>query len=143
MATVIGGTNHNDILDAEDGVTDGQNFLFGYQGKDQLFGLGGDDFLNGGQGKDQLTGGEGADTFVFTKGSGKDTITDFEVGVDIIQVAKGGHKGIKDADDVAKHAKQLKNGDVEINLGKGTKIVLKGVDINDVKHHADDYFDVV
>ena len=142
MATITG-TNKNDILNAEDGVTEEQDFIFGKQGKDHLFGLGGDDFLNGGQGKDQLTGGEGADTFVFTKGSGKDTIMDFEVGVDMIQIAKGGFKGIKDADDVAKHAKELKNGDVEINLGKGTKIVLKGVDIDHVKQHADEYFDVV
>ena len=141
MATITG-TNHNDILDAADGVTEFQDYLFGKQGKDHLFGLGGDDFLNGGQGKDQLTGGEGADTFEFTKGSGKDTITDFEVGVDMIHIAKGGFKGIKDADDVAKHAKELKNGDIEINLGKGTKIVLKGVDIDHLKHHADDYFDV-
>jgi Ca2+-binding RTX toxin-like protein len=142
MATITG-TNKNDILDAEDGVTEFQDFLFGKQGKDQLFGLGGDDFLNGGQGKDQLTGGEGEDTFVFTKGSGKDTIMDFEVGVDLIHIAKGGFKGIKDAEDVAKHAKELKNGDVEINLGKGTKVVLKGVDIKDVKQNPDDYFDVV
>ena len=142
MATIVG-TNKNDILNAQDGVTEFEDFLFGKQGKDKLFGLGGDDILNGGQGKDELTGGEGADTFVFTKGSGKDTIMDFEVGVDIIQIAKGGLKGIKDAEDVAKHAKELKNGDVEINLGKGTKIVLKGVDINDVKDNPDDYFDIV
>jgi Ca2+-binding RTX toxin-like protein len=139
----IAGTNKNDILDADDGVTDLSDLLFGKQGKDQLFGLDGDDFLNGGQGKDQLSGGEGADTFVFNKGSGKDTIMDFEVGVDVIQIAKGGLKGIKDADDIVKHAKQLKNGDLEINLGKGTKIVLKGVDIKDLKHNPDDFFNIV
>jgi Ca2+-binding RTX toxin-like protein len=142
MATITG-TNKNDVLDAEDGVTEFGDLLLGRQGKDKLFGLEGDDFLNGGQGKDQLTGGEGADTFVFTKGSGKDTIMDFEVGLDVIQIAKGGLKGIKSPEDILKHAKQLKNGDLEINLGKGTKIVLKGVDKDDLKDNPEDHFQIV
>lgn len=146
MATIgatIKGTNKNDILNAEDGVTEFDDFLFGKQGKDELFGLGGDDFLNGEQGKDELTGGEGDDTFVFTKGSGKDTIMDFEVGSDIIQIAKGGAKGIKNAEDVLDKAKQLKNGDIEINLGKGTKIVLKNVDLDELKEDPDSHFQIV
>jgi Ca2+-binding RTX toxin-like protein len=142
MATITG-TNKGDVLDADDGVTEFSDFLFGKQGKDQLFGLGGDDFLNGGQSKDQLTGGEGADTFVFTKGSGKDTIMDFEVGVDVIQIAKGGLKGIKNPADVLDNAKQLKNGDIEINLGKGTKIVLKNVDLDALKLDPNSHFDIV
>lgn len=142
MATIVG-TNKNDILNAQDGVTEFEDFLFGKQGKDKLFGLGGDDFLNGQQGKDELTGGEGADTFVFTKGSGKDTITDFEVGVDVIQIAKGSVKGIKNAEDVLDKAKQLKNGDIEINLGKGTKIVLKNVDLDALKQDPDSHFEIV
>ena len=142
MATITG-TNKNDILDADDGVTDFQDFLFGKQGKDELFGLGGDDFLNGGQGKDELTGGEGNDTFVLTKGSGKDTIMDFEIGSDVIQIAKGGMKGIKSPADVLDKAKQLKNGDIEINLGKGTKIILKNVDLDELKKNPNDHFEII
>ena len=124
-------------------MTDFQDFLFGKQGKDELFGLGGDDFLNGGQGKDELTGGEGNDTFVLTKGSGKDTIMDFEIGSDVIQIAKGGMKGIKSPADVLDKAKQLKNGDIEINLGKGTKIILKNVDLDELKKNPNDHFEII
>ena len=138
MAT-IPGTNKSDILNG----TEFADEIFGKQGKDKLFGLEGDDWLNGGQGKDQLTGGEGADTFVLTKGSGKDTIMDFEVGVDVIQIAKGGFKGIKKPEDVLDKAKQLKNGDIEINLGKGTKIILKDVDLDALKEDPNSHFDIV
>jgi len=40
----------------------------------------GDDTITGGSGDDTLTGGLGDDTFVYTAGSGMDTITDFGVG---------------------------------------------------------------
>lgn len=157
MATVTG-TNRSDVLNFEDGVTEAQDFLFGKQGKDDLFGLGGDDFLygnqgkdelfgglgndtlDGGQGKDELTGGDGADTFMFTKGSGKDTITDFNMEEDIIHIAKG--KGIRSPEDVLDKAKELKNGDVELNLGHGTKIVLRNVSLDDLKANPDDFIEV-
>ena len=98
MATKTG-TNRSDVLNAEDGVTEFEDILFGKQGKDDLFGLGGDDFLYGGQGKDELTGGAGADTFVFSQGSGKDTITDFNMEEDIIHIVKG--KGIRSPEDAS------------------------------------------
>lgn len=43
----------------------------------RLFGRAGDDTIEGGAGKDRLIGGLGADHFVFSAGSGIDTITDF------------------------------------------------------------------
>lgn len=60
----------------------GDNKLFGWAGNDLLDGGAGNDVLNGGVGDDTLTGGAGADTFVFGAGYGKDTVTDFEHGVD-------------------------------------------------------------
>jgi Ca2+-binding RTX toxin-like protein len=41
---------------------------------------GGKDILNGGAGDDQLWGGPNNDTFVFGRGSGNDTINDFNQG---------------------------------------------------------------
>lgn len=38
--------------------------------------------IDGAAGNDVLAGGAGSDTFLFTRGSGKDLISDFEVGVD-------------------------------------------------------------
>ena len=43
--------------------------------------------ISGGGGNDVLTGAAGADTFVFTRGSGQDTITDFQHGTDVINFA--------------------------------------------------------
>ena len=53
-----------------------------------LSGGGGDDRLNGGAGHDTLTGGLGSDTFVLTRlAASSDTITDFEVGVDTLEIS--------------------------------------------------------
>lgn len=65
----------------------GMNSLRGGAGNDTIDGRGGDDVITGGSGLDQLTGGAGADKFIFdatlTSGN-KDSITDFQVGVDKI-----------------------------------------------------------
>lgn len=65
------------------GTEDG-NDLFGGAGNNKLFGLDGVDNLDGGRGNDQMTGGSGFDTFHFRTGNGRDTIMDFEDGVDKI-----------------------------------------------------------
>ena len=41
----------------------------------------------GGEGKDKLTGGAGADTFVFFKEFENDTITDFIISKDVIDLS--------------------------------------------------------
>lgn len=61
------------------------NSLIGNKGANTLDGGAGDDVLDGGLGKDVLTGGVGHDIFRFTNLS-KDTITDFSVTDDTIQL---------------------------------------------------------
>jgi Ca2+-binding RTX toxin-like protein len=56
--------------------------LTGDASNNRLSGLGGPDTLRGGRGNDRLTGGTGNDTFVFASGWDHDTITDFAVGQD-------------------------------------------------------------
>jgi Ca2+-binding RTX toxin-like protein len=57
--------------------------LNGLGGRDMLAGGDGVDILNGGVGDDTLTGGAGADRYMFdARGWGVDTITDFQHGVD-------------------------------------------------------------
>lgn len=68
---------------------DGNDSLFGGRGNDQLFGDAGDDFLSGDRDSDTLTGGAGKDTFVLLADGGLDIITDFENGVDLIQLPAG------------------------------------------------------
>lgn len=65
----------------------GRDKLAGGGGADTLKGGKGGDNINGGKGADMLTGNGGSDLFVFLKRDGKDTITDFKVGVDEIKVA--------------------------------------------------------
>ncbi len=60
----------------------------GTAGSDTLLGTAGDDTLIGGAGNDTLVGREGADTFVFDEGHGKDTITDFNPGTDIVDLSR-------------------------------------------------------
>lgn len=67
-----------------------RNFVMGNDGANVLSGGDAADTLVGGLGKDTLTGGAGEDLFVFDSASGSsnlDTITDFMVGVDRIELA--------------------------------------------------------
>jgi Ca2+-binding RTX toxin-like protein len=154
MAT-IDGTGGFDVLEvtATDHGLDGKggndlllgaasdDGLIGGNGNDWLYGAGGNDNLTGGKGNDVLSGGDGNDVFVFSGKSGKDVITDFDVETDVLQIAKS--KFIKNVGDVVKHAKQLKNGDLEINLGHGNKIILKDVTKAEFKNDASSHIDVV
>ena len=58
----------------------GFDILDGHEGNDKLHGGSANDVLNGGPGNDRLTGGTGYDKFILS--SGKDTITDFQPGLD-------------------------------------------------------------
>lgn len=62
------------------------NELSGWHGNDFLSGGAGNDTLNGFYGNDTLEGGSGADTFIAFDG---DTITDFEDGIDKIDLLEG------------------------------------------------------
>lgn len=52
-----------------------------------IIGNGGDNVVDGGAGNDILTGGAGTDTFVVSAGNNADTITDFTVGTDKIDLS--------------------------------------------------------
>ena len=80
------GSAFNDILVGAAGA----NVLTGGDGDDQLRGEAGDDVLTGGDGDDVMTGGLNADTFVLGLGSAIDTIADFDVGVDTIDISAYG-----------------------------------------------------
>jgi Ca2+-binding RTX toxin-like protein len=150
MATVIGG--------GDNGVIYGSSLkdrLYGGGGDDIIRGFGGDDRLVGESGKDRMVGGQGndiltgdgsddrayKDTFVFGENAGRDAIMDFDVGKDILEIARG-LNGIKSPADVIDLARQ-KGGDVVIDLGGGNKLTLKNVDLDRLKKDPDDHFDIV
>ena len=88
------GTGGNDFIsggtgDDRIGGKGGNDTLLGDEGDDRIYGDDGDDTLVGGPGNDTLTGddssgGQGRDIFVLAAGDDTDTITDFEVGTDLI-----------------------------------------------------------
>ena len=108
----------------------GTDYLSGYGGDDTLEGGGGnavldggqgDDFLSGDGGTDRSQGGTGSDTFAFTRGSGHDTITDFQVGIDRITVSGVSEYQFSYDDDG--------EGNTLVSWGQtGTDVVLLGVD---------------
>lgn len=66
----------------------GDDILRGGGGRDLLVGGNGNDQLSGGSGNDVLIGGAGSDRFLFVNaGDGVDTIVDFTVGEDLIQIS--------------------------------------------------------
>ncbi|MDP2809897.1 MAG: calcium-binding protein, partial [Rhodocyclaceae bacterium] len=71
---VINGLGGDDYIDG--GL--GNDTLSGGAGNDTLIGGTGDDVLDGGAGNDALQGGAGNDTYRFGRGSGQDTISDYD-----------------------------------------------------------------
>jgi Ca2+-binding RTX toxin-like protein len=61
----------------------------GTSGDDTITGSSGNDTIAGGVGNDTLSGQAGSDTFVFSSNFGKDTITDFTVGQDVLEFRDG------------------------------------------------------
>ncbi|MFO1144216.1 MAG: hypothetical protein U1E59_17925 [Amaricoccus sp.] len=64
----------------------GTTALVGTDGDDFLFGSAAGTRVDGGRGHDAMTGGGGADTFVFAVGDSDDTVRDFTVGQDRIEL---------------------------------------------------------
>ena len=62
----VEGTNNSETINVFDGVTFGDDVIYGYGGDDSIFGLGGDDYIVGGGGADALHGGPGSDTASYT-----------------------------------------------------------------------------
>lgn len=79
--TIEGGIGHDQLSGG-----DGNDHLDASAGWDRLTGGAGNDTLVGGVGNDTLTGGAGADTFVFAARGGWDTITDYQDGIDILNI---------------------------------------------------------
>ena len=80
---ILNGTKNNDYIlglqgnDTLDGG-EGDDYLDGNEGNDLIRGGIGHDILTGGIGDDRLEGGGfGADTYVFSRGHGQDTVTDY------------------------------------------------------------------
>ncbi len=118
----IYGTDGNDIIygyDGQDHVSSGagNDRIYGGDGNDVIFAGVGDDHLDGGNGDDHLHGQEDKDIFVLNFDyTGKDTVYEFEQGIDKIHIKKA-------------HYDQIVKKDGSINIVEG---VIKDADDNDV-----------
>jgi Ca2+-binding RTX toxin-like protein len=64
MALVLG-TIFSDVINAADGVTNGDDIIDALEGDDFIFALGGNDTINAGPGADYIDGGSGVDTVLY------------------------------------------------------------------------------
>jgi Ca2+-binding RTX toxin-like protein len=131
-----GGTGNDEIhgeagADTIDGGA-GIDTLYGETGRDTIKGGAGDDQIFGGSGRDTLTGGAGSDTFIFKSTDGEsshDTITDFKIGVDVI-----------DTDDgitIAAIDPSANGKDAIVTFSDGSSVTLKGLGskVADIEGH--------
>ena len=129
-ADTLNGNLDDDILIGGTGA----DILNGGSGNDDLAGDSGADVLFGGSGNDFLTGGDGADTFVFsapTDGTSFDTVSDFEVGTDRLDVS-----GLADSFDDLNIV--VNNGNVAIFFSEGQSVTFTNLtNVNDLS--ADDF----
>ncbi len=114
---LVDGGSGNDTIKGGKGADE----LRGGTGTDILDGGKARDTLNGGLGNDTLTGGRGRDTFVINPGGGADTITDFENGIDVIDLS-----AFHRFEGVAAVMSALQVGaSVVLNLPGGTSVTLQ------------------
>ena len=78
----------NDVFDGANGTVNG--VVLGNGGEDDLTAGAEGDVLNGGSDNDTLTGAEGDDTFVFERGTDQDTVEEFDVLNDILNLSDFG-----------------------------------------------------
>lgn len=130
--------------------TNRKDTILGRAGNDKLSGKGGNDIVNGGTGNDVVRGGAGndklicgkgkdkafgnggSDTFVFHKNEGmRNTVVDFKNNKDKLDLKSFKFKNTKDA---LKHFSDAggKNDNKVVFEDSGTKVVIKGIDLNEL-----------
>lgn len=113
----------------------GKQVLDGSAGHDVLIGGNSPDVLVGGVG-DTMTGGNGPDTFLFRPHFGANTIIDFNVENDAIQLDAS---IFASAADLLNHTTSTANGAM-IDDTHGDTIILKGVTLTQLQTHSGDFY---
>ena len=139
-ANTLTGTSGNDTIDGRGGNDtilggDGNDVVLGSWGFDTVKGGAGQDKINGGPGSDTLSGGAGRDVFVFTQdnSSKTDVVTDFERGVDRLDVSSLVSFGALDANSngLVDNAFLTSQGNgllLDLSASGGGKVLLNNVD---------------
>ena len=114
-----------DYLEGDDGAATSRR-----RANDTLSGGSGEDTLFGGQGNDSLTGGGGADRFVFGTAGGRDRVSDFEIGRDVLELDRDLMPEVArlTPERVVNRYAQERDGDLVLDFVGGERIVLEGID---------------
>ena len=121
----LNGGSGDDLLVGNTGADE----LLGGSGDDMMIGGGGGDIFDGGAGEDQMRGGGGEDLFVLTTGMGVDTILDFDLGADLMDVSAFGFGLFSEIDPLIFG----NNAGIEIRLAGNADVVrLVGLNIGDL-----------
>lgn len=102
--------------------------LYGGDGQDRLRGGPGNDILDGGAGDDDLYGDPGADIFLFRGNWGFDSIKDFEVGLDVLDLQP---LKLADFDDFLSNGWQKSSG-IRFVFEDGDGFFLSGLSFEDL-----------
>jgi serralysin len=127
--TASGGHADGDVLIDIENIT-GSRFgdeISGDNGANVLFGWAGKDILNGGRGNDTLTGGSGDDIFVFENSFDRDTITDFAINRDVIDLSSV--NSINNWNDLSSNHLSQSGGNTIIDAGSGNVITVEGISV--------------
>jgi VCBS repeat-containing protein len=133
------GEDNDDLLwgrfgaDTVDGGT-GNDMLYNGQGDDTVVGGDGNDTLWAGNDDDLLSGGDGEDVFMFGHVSGNDTIQDFDINEDQLnlQFSGAGFSNLADVQAASSLVTQDGNTGVLIDLGNGQSAFLVGLSLGDL-----------
>ena len=106
--------------------------MSGGSGNDRLKGGGGADVIDPGAGKDVVWGGQGGDRFIFGDGYGRTRILDFDEGARHEQIDLSRVTGITGYHDLRVAHMTQAGGNVMIDDGRATIIVLAGIDLADL-----------
>lgn len=105
------------------------DLMNGGDGWDSVSGGGGNDIISGGSGRDQLTGGGGKDMFYFQRGEQQDSVTDFEIGRDRVEVQQAMYDRLE---------KHQVGDDVVLDFGFGDQLILENTHKSSID--KDDFF---
>ena len=140
----LSGTKFKDTLTGNNGANiltglAGDDWLNGGKGNDQLGGGSGDDTLRGGNGNDHVFAddgndsiwlGQGKDVFHFASNDGVDTVFDFDVKHDKLDLTEVFRFDIN-ADNFATFLKDTDDG-AAVSFSNGDQVVLVGVEVADL-----------
>jgi Ca2+-binding RTX toxin-like protein len=121
--TNVFGTDSSETLNASDGVTNGDDWIFGYLGDDTIYGLGGNDQFKGGGGADTINGGSGSDTANYS---------DSAEGVIVSLISNQGFGGTAEGDTLISIENLYGSAHDDLLIGNNGANVLTGYEDDDI-----------